>query len=201
MNKILVWDLPVRVGHWLLAATFMVAWLTAESETWRLVHVGAGYAMAALILFRLVWGLVGSRYARFASFVSSPRAALDYLRGLVSGRGQHWIGHNPAGGYAILALLGLGLLSAGSGWLTYQDFGEWAEELHEALASAMLAAVGIHLIGVLVGSLAHRENLVASMVNGRKRGEPGKAIARPWGWAVLLQLLVAGAAAVYLTRL
>ena len=175
---ILVWDLPVRLGHWLMAGGFALAWLTAESETWRLVHVLAGGMVVAVALFRLAWGLVGSRHARFGSFVRGPMAALGYLKSLATGRPQHWVGHNPAGGWAILALLALALLTGGAGWLSYQDLaGEWLEEVHEALASAMLAVVAIHLAGVAVGSLAHRENLPRAMVTGRKRGPAAEAIA------------------------
>ena len=105
MQKILVWDWPTRIGHWLMATAFLVAYLTGESEEWRLVHVWAGGTLAGVIAFRLVWGLVGSRHARFASFVRAPGAAFNYLLSLLRGRPDHYTGHNPAGGLVILLLL------------------------------------------------------------------------------------------------
>ena len=177
MNRILVWDLPTRIGHWLLAACFAVAWLTSESEALRLVHVMAGGALVGILAFRIAWGLVGSTYARFDNFVSTPAAAWRYLVGLAQNRPAHFVGHNPAGGYAILALLILGLVTAASGWLNYQEIGgEWLEEGHEAVASTMLAVVGIHLAGVAVGSWRHGENLPRAMVTGFKAGRPESAI-------------------------
>ena len=188
MNRILVWDLPTRLGHWLLASCFTVAWLTSESETWRLVHVAAGYTMVAVLAFRIFWGIAGSRYARFTSFLYSPRQALGYLFGLLRGEKSHWIGHNPAGSYAIYLLILLGLATAGSGWVTYNELGgEMLEELHEVLAGTMLAVVGVHVAGVAVSGLLHRENLVRSMIDGYKNGRSEEAI--PSGrimWAVLL---------------
>jgi cytochrome b len=181
-KAILVWDLPVRVGHWLMAAGFAVAWLTGESEEWRLVHVFAGGTVVAVALFRLIWGFLGSRHARFSEFVKAPRAAVDYLKSLLGGEPQHFTGHNPAGGWAIVLLLGLALLTGLSGWLTYQEVaGDWLGELHEGIAATMLAVVGVHLLGVLVGSMAHGENLPRAMVTGMKRGELSEAIvgARP----------------------
>jgi len=181
-DRILVWDWPVRIGHWLLVAAFLLAWLTRESETWRLVHAYAGGAMAGVVIFRLFWGVVGTRHARFTSFVRGPGAALAYLRTLVSGRPIHTTGHNPAGGLAILALLVLTLLAAASGWLVYQDLGGHAlEELHEGLSKVLLAVALVHVAGVAVGSLAHKENLVRAMVTGYKQGQPDEAIthARP----------------------
>jgi len=181
-SRILVWDLPTRLFHWLLAASFAGAWLTAESERLRDLHVLLGYTFAGLIAFRLIWGLAGSRYARFSSFVAGPRSVFAYLRSLFSRAPQHHIGHNPAGGWAILAMLGLGILTAVTGYLTFNDLGGHAlEEAHELAASAMLALVVVHILGVLVSSLIHRENLVRAMVTGYKRGTTGEGIRRT-GW-------------------
>lgn len=189
MKPILVWDLPVRLGHWLMAGGFALAWLTGESEEWRLVHVFAGGTVAAAALFRLFWGFVGSRHARFADFVRGPRAVLQYLLSLLSSSPQHHTGHNPAGGLAIIALLALAPITAAAGWLSYQDLGgEWLEEFHEGAAAAMLTIVLIHLLGVVVGSLSHGENLVRAMVTGWKRGSTDEAISgiRPLAAALLL---------------
>lgn len=169
-DRIKVWDLPTRLFHWSLAATFAGAWLTADSE--RLIdgHTTLGYAFAGLIAFRLVWGFVGSRYSRFASFVRGPSAVRQYLLSIVSFNPQHHIGHNPAGGWAVLALLGLGAVTAGTGYLAFNDLGgHWVEELHEGAASAMLALVFVHIGAVLLSSVIHGENLVRAMWTGFKR--------------------------------
>ena len=122
-RKVLVWDAPVRVFHWLMVASFAGAYLTAESERWRLAHVTLGYTMAGLVLFRILWGLVGTRHARFSSFVRGPRAIKSYLVALLRGRPEHHVGHNPAGALAILLLLGLTLAITASGWATFNDLG------------------------------------------------------------------------------
>lgn len=193
-RRVLVWDAPVRVVHWLMVASFAAAWFTAESERWRLVHVSAGYTLAGLVAFRIVWGLVGTRHARFASFVRGPAAVMAYLRGLVSGRSAHTPGHNPAGALAILALLGGSALLTASGWALYNEVGgDWLEELHELLANGLLALVAVHVAAVIVSGRLHRENLVRAMVDGRQTGTPGDAIARAWRpLAVLIVAAVLG---------
>jgi cytochrome b len=193
-GRILVWDLPTRFFHWLLAATFAGAWLTADSERWIDLHATLGYTFAGLIAFRLLWGFIGTRYARFSSFLRGPRAVLRYLVSLVILRPQPHVGHNPAGGWAVLALLGLGAVTALSGLLAYNDYGgHRLEELHEGAAGAMLALVLVHIGAVLVSSLVHRENLVRAMITGFKRGPASQAIRRPrWIAAGALLLLVVG---------
>lgn len=188
MKKILVWDLPTRLGHWLLASAFVVAWLTGDSEEQRLYHVAAGYVMVAVMLFRVYWGLVGTRYARFAAFLFSPRQVFAYLAGLVKGRPARWVGHNPAGSYAIYLLLLLGLAVVATGWAEYNEVGGgWTEDAHDLLSNVMLVVIGVHLCGVALSSLLHRENLVRGMLSGRKVGRPEEAIAsQKQHWAVLL---------------
>lgn len=186
---ILVWDVPTRLFHWLLVVCFAVAYLTSESERWQLWHVTAGYTFGALLVFRLFWGLVGSRYARFRQFVRGPRQVLAYLRTLISRSPDHYIGHNPAGALAIVGMLGLGLLTVVTGWAAFSDYGDWFGELHEGIVNVLLLIVGIHIAGVLVSSLLHRENLVRSMVNGYKQGAVVEAIRYPQ-WIVGVTLLV-----------
>lgn len=194
IEKILVWDLPVRFFHWSLALSFAVAYLSSESERWQLVHITSGYVLAALIVFRLIWGFVGSRYARFSEFVRGPGAIKDYLLGLLRLRPPHYTGHNPAGAVAVLALLSLGLVTAASGWANFNEIGgKLLEELHEGAASIMLAVVGIHVAAVLLTSLLHRENLVASMIHGFKQGRANLGISRPyWGVALAVLALIGG---------
>ncbi len=201
MKKILVWDLPVRLGHWLMAGGFALAWATGDSESWRLAHVFAGSTVMAVAAYRLLWGIVGSRHARFGAFVRGPRQAFDYLKSLLRARPPHYAGHNPAAGIAIVLLLALALASGASGWLAYQGTGgEWLEEAHEFLTGLMLAVVGVHLFGVLAGSLAHRENLVWAMITGRKLGAPEEAIRSPRIAAMLMLLLWTAGAAWWLSR-
>jgi cytochrome b len=196
-KRILVWDLPTRLFHWLLAASFAGAFLTAESERYRDVHVALGYLLLALIGFRIVWGLVGTRYARFRSFVFRPSQVLSYLRSLLRGTPQHYVGHNPAGSWVIFGLLLLGVLTGVTGYATYNELGgEAFEELHEAVASAMLALVALHVGGVIVSSLLHRENLVGSMLSGYKAGEGAQGI-RNARW-LTGTLLLAGVMALWI---
>lgn len=166
----LVWDLPTRIFHWSLAICFTGAWLTSDSERQHLLHLLFGYSLFGLIAFRVVWGFVGSRYARFSNFLYGPRATLRYLAAMAKGRPGHHVGHNPAGAVAIWLLLGLGLATAGVGIAMIAGGGEVLEDVHEALATAMLVIVGLHLLGVIVGSVLHRENLPRAMVTGRKSG-------------------------------
>lgn len=163
-----VWDPLVRVFHWSLVAAFAIAWLTDGDHK---VHHVAGYAVLGLIGFRLVWGFVGSRHARFADFVPSPGALRAYLADLRRGRPRRHLGHNPAGGVMILAMLALLTAIGVTGWLqtTTAFWGvDWVEELHEALAWTGLGLVALHVAGVALSSLLHRENLVRAMVTGRK---------------------------------
>ncbi len=163
-----VWDPLVRLFHWSLVAAFATAFLSEEGER---LHEVAGYVVLGLLAFRLVWGLIGPAHARFKDFVPSPSRLWAYLRSLVRGRPERYLGHNPAGAVMILCLLGTVFIAAGSGWLMTTDrfWGtKWVEELHEVSAWLALALVGVHVAGVVVSSLLHRENLVRAMITGRK---------------------------------
>ncbi len=174
-ERIKVWDLPVRVSHWLLAGSFAVAYVVAESEQLRGIHMILGYTATGLILFRIVWGFLGSRFARFRSFWFPPRAAVEYLRSLRSKQPQHFIGNNPAGSYAIYAILLVGLATGVTGYMSLNEIGgESAEGIHEVCANVWLGIVIVHLAGVIVGSLIHRENLVRAMITGYKEGVAGQ---------------------------
>lgn len=200
--KILVWDLPTRLFHWLLATSFAVAWLTGDSDRWLDVHVFAGYLLAGLIIFRLAWGFAGSRYAKFRAFAFKPGEALAYLRGMLRRDAKRYVGHNPAGSWAIYLLLAFGLGISISGLLDLGGeeghgplagvigfaAGQTFKEVHEVLANLMLLLVGTHVAGMVVESWLHRENLARSMVTGHKRGEARLGIASPHALAGLLLL-------------
>lgn len=165
-----VWDPFIRIFHWSLVALFAIAFLTGDEIEW--LHLWAGYAIALLVTLRLFWGFVGPRYARFSDFVRGPTAVWSYLRKALRLDAPRTLGHNPAGGAMILALLGLliGLCSTGILMTTDTFWGsKMLEEIHEALAYATLALVGLHVVGVIFASIEHGENLVKSMLTGRKR--------------------------------
>lgn len=199
LQRVLVWDVPTRVFHWTLAASFAGAYLTAESERYRDIHLALGYLLFGLLVFRLVWGFAGTAYARFGSFLCKPSAVVCYVRSLFSPQPEHHVGHNPAGGVAILLLILLGLLISVSGLGLYWEFGDedLLVELHEIAANLMLAVVVVHVAGVLVSSVLHKENLVRSMLTGYKTAAADEAISRPYAglgmWmvgAVMVFLLV-----------
>lgn len=188
----LVWDLPTRLFHWSLALSFLGAWLTSESERWQLWHISFGYSMALLIAFRLVWGVVGSRYARFRQFVRGPAAIAGYLRSWLQLRPRHYVGHNPAGALAILAILGVTMALVASGYASYAEIGgDWLSEIHETLANLLLVIVALHIAAVLLTSLLHRENLARAMLTGKKAAAAGEEIrsARLFSALILLALL------------
>ena len=165
-----VWDPLVRVFHWSLVALFVVAYLTGD-EIQR-VHNAAGYTIAGLLAARVLWGFVGPRHARFSDFVRSPRDVRAYLRDMLSFRARRYIGHNPAGGIMVLALIGMLGATSLTGYLMTTDAywgSEALEDVHGALANLTLAMVLVHVLGVLVASFEHRENLVKAMLTGRKR--------------------------------
>ena len=193
-QRILVWDAPVRVFHWLLVLSFFGAYLTAESDRWRAVHVTLGYTAGALVVFRLLWGLLGTHHARFGDFVRGPQAVRRYLASLLRGAPEHHVGHNPAGALAIVALLGLTCLTVVLGWATFtEQGGEWLEEGHELAGNLMLLLVGVHVAAVVLSSWLHRENLVHAMLNGRKLGTPQEGIRRAWrGLAMGMLVAVLG---------
>jgi cytochrome b len=166
-----------------------------------MVHYAFGYAACVLVLFRLVWGFVGSRYARFAEFVKGPTEVIEHLKSIGSATAPSHIGHNPAGGWVMLALMGLILLVGLSGfWIVKEFFANWMSELHEVLAIVALALVVIH-IAALVMSFLQKENLVRSMFTGHKQGSGDQSIKYPMyyvgaglaiAWAYAFYLVVSG---------
>jgi cytochrome b len=209
-----VWDIAIRVFHWTLVGCYALAFISSENIP--KLHVFFGYSVLFLVLFRILYGFVGSKYARFSDFLYRPTQITDYLKGLLIGKPKHYIGHNPAGGFMIVILL-LSLLSLtltglkaygvkGHGPLAKHEISfmtkafadsddkhdhnehdsrkqlspknhrteknerdEFWEEVHETIAHLTLFLISIHILGVLVSSLVHRENLIKAMITGRKR--------------------------------
>ncbi len=204
MKPTLIWDIPTRIFHWIFVLCFAMAWLTCEGDRWRSIHVFAGYLMLALVVFRVVWGFVGSHFSRFASFWFGPREAILYLQQVAKGHAARHVGHNPTGSMAIYILLGLAIGVGVSGWITlggdeqqglaagWLSFSQAQpiKELHEVAAWLMLMVVAGHVTGVVVESLLHRENLTLSMLTGVKMAPPDTPVAKS-RTAVAVVLLLA----------
>jgi len=197
-----VWDRPVRAVHWLIVLLIPFSWYTAENEMmdW---HYRSGIAILGLVLFRLIWGVIGSSTARFAGFVKGPRGIADYL----SGRSGHGIGHNPLGALSVLALLGMLSVQVGLGlfasdedglesgplshWVS-QDTAEAAKDWHELGWSVLAVLILLHVGAVLFYLLAKRRNLVRPMITGVTEAPAGTAGMA--GGGALRFLLAAGVA-------
>lgn len=197
-----VWDIGVRLFHWTLVVLFTVAYLSGDDES--MLHIYAGYGVIALIAFRILWGFVGTRHARFANFVRGPKATMAYAKSMLSGKPIHYLGHNPLGGWMVIALLlslagacwsGLEAYAAeGHGPLAHQQSifiqsalahgdeegaengrenggDEFWKEAHEVLSNLSLVLVFLHIAGVAVASVMHRENLVKAMIKGYKNSD------------------------------
>lgn len=199
-NEIKVWDPLVRIFHWLLVASFFTAFFTENSSL--SVHVRAGYLLAGLVAFRVVWGFIGSEHARFRDFVFSPATVLTYLKGFVTFHAKRYIGHSPAGGAMIIALLTTLAAIVITGMQLYavaehsgpfvgiqaeltRVFGEYAsnkyflEDLHGSLVDFTLVLVFLHVSAVVMSSIAHNENLPMAMVTGKKLLRIQKPL-NPW---------------------
>lgn len=181
--RIKVWDWPTRLFHWLLVVLIAAAWWTGEEEdlTW---HYRIGLAVLMLVLFRLIWGVIGGSTARFARFVRGPRAIAAYLRGT----SPPAVGHNPLGALSVLALLGLVSLVVALGLFATDDDGldpgplshlvsyeaaEQAQELHETAFDLLLVMVAVHVAAILYYLLFKRDNLVGPMLTGSRDGPEG----------------------------
>jgi len=201
-SEVRVWDPLVRLFHWSLVLAFTISYISGEEES--SLHVYSGYTVLGLISFRFVWGFIGTKYARFSNSIYSRDTLIQYLKSLLTTQPEHYLGHNPAGGWMVIALIlslflttlsGLKLYAVEEGLgpfastptvslissayaddehmaKTHSEDGFWSdfwEEIHEAAANFTLLLVIIHITGVLVSSLIHKENLVKAMINGRKR--------------------------------
>lgn len=176
-----VWDLPVRLFHWVLAVLVFCAWATQEFEQmdW---HYRIGEAILALLLFRIVWGFVGSDTARFARFLRSPAAAVAHLAHLRRREPDLEVGHNAAGGWMVLALLGLVSLQVGAGLFAHDEditegplrhlvsdrWADLASVIHSANFALLLVAIGAHIAAVIAYRILKGQNLVRPMITGEK---------------------------------
>lgn len=161
----------MRSLHWLLCAAVAAAWLTTLALLqW---HEPVGYAAAAVVAARIAWGFLGGGHSRFGSFVRGPRVTLGYAARVLAHREPRYVGHNPLGGWMVVSLLACVAALAATGWLytaTDRFWGEpWLERLHALLAWSLLALIVLHVVGVVLTSIRHRENLVRAMLDGEKR--------------------------------
>lgn len=209
-SPIKVWDILIRIFHWSLVVSFIAAYLTSEEDNpW---HIYSGYTVLGLIIFRLLWGFAGSRHARFSDFVRPPAVVYQYVKSLRGGQPPHYIGHNPLGGWMVIAMLlalsavtlsGLKVYAIEEGKGPFADLQsiqltvvaaasaedgqddddegekngdlksdeadeEFWEEIHEASTNLMLLLIALHLLGVILSSRLHKENLIKAMLTGKK---------------------------------
>ncbi|MFO7277052.1 MAG: cytochrome b/b6 domain-containing protein [Pseudomonadota bacterium] len=182
----LVWDLPLRAFHWLLVASIAGSWITAElGFEWMDVHFFLGYFTIGLLIFRIIWGFVGPRHARFSSFLTGPRGWIDYARSLRAKTPVYSVGHNPLGGLMVIVMLALVAVQAGTGLFVTDDIafygpynpavsGETASfltRIHHQNFNLILLAVALHVLAILYYVFVKRQNLVAAMLTGRKPAE------------------------------
>ncbi len=202
-QSVLVWDFPVRVFHWLLVASFAGAWLTSESEAQQMIHYAFGYTAVVLVLFRILWGLVGTRYARFSQFIKGPAETMQHIKALLTGNQHPGVGHNPAGALAMISLMILILLIGLTGYWSVKEFlGDFMSGAHETISNLTLVVVVIHIAAAIIMSFMQKENLVRAMVTGNKRGIPEQAIRYPMyligiglaiTWIYCFYLVISGA--------
>jgi cytochrome b len=168
--QVKIWDRFIRIFHWSLVVLFATAFYTRDK--WEQIHIACGYAILALVLARIVWGFIGSAHARFSDFIFSPLTVMRFLFDTARFRATRYLGHNPAGGAMVVTLIVTLLTICGSGiaMTTNAMWGvKWIETIHDAATYGTLALIALHLIGVILASVEHRENLVKSMVTGWKR--------------------------------
>ncbi|MDU0353725.1 cytochrome b/b6 domain-containing protein [Paraglaciecola aquimarina] len=184
MSSVKVWDSAIRLFHWAIVICVFGAWLTMENR-WILAHEIFGYSLLSLIIFRLMWGLVGSTTAKFSHFITSPNKAIRYLQASLKLSAEHHSGHNPAGAWMVVVLLGLLLLQTLSGLYSNNDLGftgpladgiskqlsDWFTQLHAWNFNLILAAIWLHLVAVFFYVLVKKENLVKAMFTGEKPKE------------------------------
>lgn len=182
-HKVAIWDAPTRVFHWLFALSFTIGMITQGDSRYLDVHVYAGYLFLGLLVFRLIWGVVGSYYSRFSSFSYSLKNVVTYLKCLFNDKKESYVGHNPAGSWAIFSLLLISFLISMTGLLVFAgeeghgplvgmvsfEVGVLSHSLHEILSWSMLGLVVIHVFGVVIESSLHKENLLLAMINGYKK--------------------------------
>ena len=214
-RSVRVWDAPVRIFHWLLVALIVTSWVTSEiGDDAMTYHMWSGYSILTLVLFRLVWGFVGSQHARFAAFAYGPRSVLGYARELLQLNPPYYAGHNPLGGWSVILMLISVLLQATTGLFANDDAaaeGPLARLLSASASSLLttihrynfnltLALIAVHVAAVLFYLIVKRENLIVAMITGRKQvpaqfAATNESMTSSW-LAATVAFVIAGAVAV-----
>lgn len=181
-NTIKVWDVSIRLFHWLLMAAIIFCWWSARQSDMLEWHMRSGYLVLGLLSYRVIWGLVGSRYARFSHFIYGPKRVFTYLASLIKGQEQRYLSHNPLGSLAVIALIVFVGIQAGTGLFANDDIfleGPLAQYVSSATSSALtsfhkqwfdalLILTGLHVLAVLFHQIFRKEKLVQGMITGKK---------------------------------
>lgn len=211
LQTVKVWDLPTRLFHWILVMLMIAQWLTAENDSTIQYHIWGGYTVLVLVLFRVIWGFAGSDTARFRDFIRGPGAALAYVKALLRGETPLYLGHNPMGGWSIVAMLVLLLIQAGTGLFANDDImtegplygwvskgtSDWLTTIHKFNFNLLLLVIAVHISAVLFYLFVKRENLIHPMLSGRKHlpanlaGPAAPRIVSPWLGLVVLAVAIA----------
>ncbi|MCC7442700.1 MAG: cytochrome b/b6 domain-containing protein [Bdellovibrionales bacterium] len=206
MKNTRVYDWPTRIFHWLFAGSFVAAFVIAkyfdDESAYFPVHMLLGLVLVGLVSLRVVWGFIGSRYARFSAFRLRPAELAAYFKNLLTGKGERFLGHNPASSWAAITMMALTLGLGTTGYLmTTGGNMEFIEEVHELLGNVFVVVVIAHVAGILLHTLIHRDWIGLSMIHGGKRPvglEPG--IARSHGALGLLFLSLVGGFVFHLNK-
>lgn len=192
LERRLIWDLPLRVGHWLLVVCFAGAWLTSESEYFAQLHLIFGYSVLAFLVFRLFWGFAGSRYARWSSFIFSREELWNYMKSPFKAASKTYFGHNPLGSVGIFLMLISLFFMVGTGLsLDLLTSAHWLSEIHEVFAELLLALIFVHIVGVVLTGWLHHQALVPAMFHGKKLSVPlGQQIPHHYLWGLIVLFAV-----------
>jgi cytochrome b len=194
MKPFLVWDIPTRLCHWLLAAgclaAFGLAYAAPEQSKAFDAHMLLGFLLLPLLVFRILWGVVGTKHVRFSSFLYRPGEVAAYLRETLAGKASRHVGHNPAAGYAMIAMVVILIGAIASGILIPGS--KLFEEVHETVSGLLLCLIAAHLLGVVAHMVMHKENVILSMVHGRKTAEASEQIGSSHLLVALALLIVTG---------
>lgn len=216
MKTIKVWDLPTRIFHWLLAIVFVFMIISGEQDSLMEWHFYGGYLLAGLVVFRIIWGVLGTKYSKFKSFATSPNSVFSYLKSIFTKQHKHYVGHTPAGGYMIFVLLGLISIQILTGTATTDDI-IWegpfysvlssdittlAGQVHHLLQNALQVIVGIHVLAIIYYKLILKESLAPAMLHGKKQitGTVAERDCVKW-WALLAAIIPGLALTAYLFSL
>lgn len=176
-DKILVWDIVVRIFHWTIVFGFTANMFFLEEGKWQ--HRWVGYTILGAIFVRIAWGFIGSAHARFSDFIPTPNRLRNYIKSLLKRKDPRYIGHNPAGALMMFALILLMIFCGITGWMQGLDrfWGvEWLQETHKLAANSILILAGLHVLAAIIESIRHKENLIKSMITGYKRRAKGTDI-------------------------